>query len=537
MEQFELYARNISMEFPGVRTLDKVSLRIRAGEIRAVAGANGAGKSTLMKVLSGVYPSYTGDIFFNGKQCFFKSPLEAKRLGIHTVFQEVDAALFPDFTVYENLLLEDLVQETGTHRFAGKPFAGTEKTLNKRAGSGAAFYNRKALRKQATDILAGLDIDLDLCAQVKTLPLAQKQLLLIAREVHKKCSVLILDEPTAALGEKETQKLFQLVKRLAETQHTAILFITHRIAEILSICDCCSVMSAGKITDEFPITKETKVEEVAQKMLGKHTAVFLGHESLRQAQQEPPETDSRVLLQAEGLCDRAGKVKDVSFAVKRGEIIGLAGLVGAGKTELCRLLFGAEKRSSGKMRLNGKNLAVKNPSDAVKHKIALIPEERRKEGIFPMEHIAFNLSAACLEKFCTGVFFQKREMERSGRKTIKELNIACRDEKQQIIYLSGGNQQKTVIGKWLQADCDIYIFDEPMQGIDAGAKKEILQFVFQLAQKGAAVIYASSDIPEILAVADRIYVMYDGRITKEFKAGEAEEKEIMYAAVGGTYER
>lgn len=303
-------AKNISIEFPGVLALDRVNFTIRSGEIRAVVGTNGAGKSTLMKVLSGVYPSWSGEICVNGKSVELRTPAEALKLGIGIVHQEVDSAILPDFTVFENLLMDDV------------------------ASDNHMFYRRKALRQQAEAILKELGIELQPGMLAKNLTLAQKQLLLIAKEVHKKCRLLILDEPTASLSMAETQKLFQFIRRLAKEEHTAVVFISHRIGEILSVCESCSVMRFGRITDEFPVTEHTRTEKIVEKMLGRvadgREDTFGEHSDIR---------ENPVMLEVSGLCDRKNSLKQVSFYVRKGEIVGLAGLVGAGKTEICKTVF------------------------------------------------------------------------------------------------------------------------------------------------------------------------------------------------------
>lgn len=504
MEQFTFTAKDICMDFPGVRALEYVDFEIRSGEIRAVVGTNGAGKSTLMKIFSGVCPGYSGEIYCNQKRCYLNTPAEAGRLGIRMVHQEVDTALFPDFAVYENLMMDDIVSQG-------------------RAGLG---YNRKKLMRRAADILTDLDIQLDLRASVGTLTLAQKQLLLIAKEIHRECRLLILDEPTAALSRMETEKLFQMVRQLAERKTTAVIFISHRIAEILDICDRCTVLRNGRVTDTFPVTKDTGTKTIVEKMLG-------GSVSDRDNTWEHSRVGAEqpALLEVDGLCDTEQKVRQVSFYVKRGEIVGLAGLVGAGKTEICKTVFGARRKSGGTIRIDGARVNLNSPAEAVRHGIALVPEERRREGIFAAENIAFHLSVASLGTFCRFSFVNRDKIAAHASGLIKRLGIVCRDGRQPVRLLSGGNQQKVVIGKWIAAESDIYLFDEPMQGVDVGAKQELFALIRELAEKGAAVLYASCDVSELLAVTDRIYTLYDGRITAELETQETNEKELTYYVV------
>lgn len=504
MDEFIFRAKNITMEFSGVKALDKVDFKIRSGEIRAVVGINGAGKSTLMKVFSGVYPAYGGDIYCNGRKVSPKSPAEAAKLGIRIVHQEADMAILPDFRVYENLLIDDLAVETGMFR-----------------------YDRKKMRQKAAEVLTALGIALDLDMYAKNLTLAQKQMLLIAKQIHKKCRLLILDEPTAALGKEETENLFRLVRRLSETEHTSVIFISHRLAEALSICQSCTVMCAGRVTDEFAVDGNVDTKMIVAKMLGKDVACHTESAGRKEALDTAP-----IVLETEHLCDGKGRFDQVSISVRKGEIVGLAGLVGAGKTEFCKAIFGVGKLSGGAIRIHGEQVLLKSPVDAVRHRIALVPEERRKEGIFPAKSITFHLCAASLSKFCQFSFLKKAGMEESARAGIRELGVSCKNEKQQIQFLSGGNQQKVVMGKWIDADCDIYILDEPMQGVDVGAKQDLFRMIRKLAENGAAVLYASSDVPDLLSVTDRIYAMYGGRIMAELRSQETEEKEVMYYCVG-----
>lgn len=494
------------MDFPGVRALEHVDFEIRSGEIRAVVGTNGAGKSTLMKIFSGVCPGYRGEISCNQKRCVLNTPAEAGRLGIRTVHQEVDTALFPDFAVYENLLMDDIV-----------------------SGSSADLrYNRKELMRRAADILAELDIRLDLRAPVRTLTLAQKQLLLIAKEIHRECRLLILDEPTAALGRAETEKLFQLVRQLAARKMTAVIFISHRIAEILEICGSCTVLCNGRVTNTFPVTKDTGTKAIVEKMLGGSAS---GNDRSEAGNYSHACACQTVLLKVDRLCDREQRVKKVSFYIKRGEIVGLAGLVGAGKTEICKTVFGARRKGGGTIRIDGASVDLKSPAEAVRHGIALVPEERRREGIFAAENIAFHLSAASLETFCRFSLVNRAKIASHASGLIKKLGVVCRDASQPVKLLSGGNQQKVVIGKWIAAESDIYLFDEPMQGVDVGAKQELFALIRELAERGAAVLYASCEVSELLAVTDRIYTLYDGRITAELDTRETDEKELMYYIV------
>lgn len=502
-KRIKLEVKNVSIEFPGVKALSNVNFSVETGDIRAVVGANGAGKSTLMKVLTGVNPGYTGDIYFNGEKVDIRTPQKAKELGIEIVYQEVDTALFPAQTVAENIMMSKMISGM----------------------KGKFLINWKQMRKEAKEVLERLNIDIDVDMLVGNLSLAQKQMVLVARAVREKCNFLILDEPTAPLSISETQELFKIIRGLMETENIAVLFISHRLNEVKELCKSITVMRNGQKVDEMPITPDLSTKVIVEKMLGRSF-----DESFPKVELTPGE----VALEVKNLSDLENKVKDVSFYIRKGEIVGISGLVGAGKTELCKLLFGDTKKQQGKIILHGKELNIKSPSDAVKEKIGLVPEERRKEGVLVDEPVYFNLSAACLSKFSNKLGFVNKGNEiKNAKRYIESLGVKTPSEFQLVKYLSGGNQQKVSVGKWLAADCEVYIFDEPTKGVDVGAKMDIFQLIQDIAKAGKCVLYASSEINEILAISDRTYVMYNGQIVTELKTSETSEEEIMYYSTGG----
>ena len=505
MEKITLGTKNVSVEFPGVKALIDADFEVSTGEIRAVVGANGAGKSTLMKVLSGANAHYTGDVYLGGKVVQVRNPLAAKKLGIQIVYQEVDTALIPTFSVGENVMLNDTVLHT-----KGKPIMAWHR-----------------LYKQARKVLDRLNINVNVKKMVHDLSLAEKQMVLIARAIQSKCNFLILDEPTAPLSDTETSELFRLVNHLRDTENIAIVFISHRIEEVLQICDHYTVMRNGEIVDTTSVTAATTTKEIIEKMLG------------RSFEENYPKEDIPIgekIFEVEHLSGADGKVNDCSIYVRQGEIVGIAGLVGAGKSELCKTIFGAYKKTAGKMRLKDRELKIKIPSHAVKNRIALVPEERRKEGVLVSESVAFNLSAASLDRYCTASFINKSKINVNANKFVKELGITTPSISQYVKNLSGGNQQKVSIGKWLAADCTVYIFDEPTKGVDVGAKREIFNLINDIAKRGNAVIYASCENCEVLSITDRVYVMYDGKIRTELVTKDTSEDEIMHYAVGGKAE-
>lgn len=503
MDKLTLGTRNVSIEFPGVKALTDVNFEVSTGEIRALVGANGAGKSTLMKVLAGANPDYTGEVYLNDKVVDLRTPMAAKKLGIQIVYQEVDMALVPTLSVAENVMLNDMVMSA-----KGKP-----------------AVNWAKLRSDAREVLKRLNIDVNVRTLVQDLSLAQKQMVLIARAIANECNFLILDEPTAPLSDTETAELFKLVKHLQDTENIAIIFISHRIHEIIQICEKYTVMRNGEIVDTTPVTKDTTSREIVEKMLG------------RSFEENFPKEYVDIggkAFEVKNLCGADGKVNDVSFYVRKGEIVGIAGLVGAGKSELCKTIFGAYERTGGSVMLDGKELRIGNPSQAVKNRIALVPEERRKEGVLVNETVTFNLSAAALHKFCNGAFVSKAKTEKNALQYVDGLGIKTPSVKQHVRNLSGGNQQKVAVGKWLAADCDVYIFDEPTKGVDVGAKQDIFRLINDITKRGNSVIYASCENSELLSITDRIYVLFDGHVMAELETAKTNEDEIMHYAVGST---
>ncbi|MFT4146297.1 MAG: sugar ABC transporter ATP-binding protein [Mobilitalea sp.] len=502
MNEFKLEMKDISIEFPGVKALNNVDFSMLGGTIHALIGANGAGKSTLMKVLAGANAHYTGQVFVGGEPVEIRSPKNAKGLGIEIVYQEVDTALIPYLTVAENVMFNVLANNMGKKQ----------------------FVNWAAIRKTAQKTLKKLNVDLDVNQVVSELSLAQKQMVLIARCVVERCSLLILDEPTAPLSNSETLELFRIVRELAK-DGVGIIFISHRLNELFEICETITVMRDGSVVKNMPITPELETTEIVELMLGRK---FDDNYVKKEVNIGEP------LLQVEGLNEIENRVKDIDMTVKRGEIVGIAGLVGAGKTELCKTLFGAYKQKRGTITLDGKVIKYKNPNEAVKRGFALVPEERRKEGVLITDPVYTNITVASMKKY-TGLFsvVHKLREKKDACKMIKDLGIKTPSENQAVALLSGGNQQKVVLGKWLNSESEIYIFDEPTKGIDVGAKRDMYELIENLAERGKGIIYATCEFQEILTIADRVYVMYDGQIVKELNVADTDEKELLYFSTGG----
>ncbi len=500
--KYKIDVKGVSIEFPGVKALDDVTCSFESGMVKALIGANGAGKSTLMKVLAGTNPTYTGEILFNGKPVETRSPKDAKDLGISIVYQEVDSILTPNLSVAENIMIDYMLYDL----------------------KGVGVLNWKHMRDRAREVLRDLEIDLDPNAVVSTLTLAQKQMVVIGRAMVQNCNFLILDEPTAPLSLKETEHLFELVRRLRD-RGCGIIFISHRLNELFEICENIIVMRDGKIVGDRDVDGSLTIEDIVQMMLGK-----TANETLDKSGR----TFGDVVLKTENFGDARHRVHNINMEVRKGEVIGISGLVGAGKTELCKTLFGLFGNTVGTCSIKGRPVSIASPSAAIRAGMALIPEERRQEGIFIEESVNHNLSIVTLGKFAPGLGFINRKAEAaSALEKIRTLLIKTPGENQKVGLLSGGNQQKVTIGKWLDSDADIYIFDEPTKGIDVGAKQEIYKLILSLSRQGKTVLYTSSEQSEILLLSDRIYVMYDGTIQKELDPAETNDEEILFYSTGG----
>ncbi len=494
--------RDISIEFPGVKALSNVDFQVDSGKVYALVGANGAGKSTLMKVMAGAYDHYTGSIYFNGKEVSIRTPRDAKNLGIEIVYQEVDTALVPYLTVAENIMLNVLVNKMDNKIFVRWP----------------------QIHKAARQILSRLNIELDTNTIVEELKLAQKQMVLIARAIAEDCRFLILDEPTAPLSNTETDELFRLVRDLVNNHQVGVVFISHRLPEVFEICEDITIMKDGKVVTNQKLEGLT-VNKVVEHMLGQKLSETFPKRQVNLGD---------VLLEVTNLTEQEGLVHHANMNVRAGEIVGIAGLVGAGKTEFCKTLFGALKTSDGDVVLKGKKLKVTSPYSAVNQGLALVPEERRREGVLVEEPVYSNLSSATLSKFSTPLGFIRATAERlNAKKVITDLGIKTPHEAQKVAFLSGGNQQKVAVGKWLIADADIYIFDEPTKGVDVGAKHDIFELIGRLAEQGKGVIYASCEFTEILGITDRTFVMYDGTIVQELETKNITEEQLLFYSTGG----
>jgi simple sugar transport system ATP-binding protein len=498
MSIHHLEMRSISLAFGGFSALSHVDFTLRGGSVHALTGANGAGKSTLMAVLCGTHDHYEGEIAINNQVVPIRTPRDAKQLGIHLVQQEVDVALIPGLSVAENIMLDRLAEPGHAWRWG-------------------------EMRQLAQDALAQLDVSFDVRRSIDTCSLAEKQQILLARALSHHCRFLILDEPTAPLDQHESERLFTVVRRL-QKQGIGVVFISHRIHELKAICDTLTVLRDGKLIESGPMAQLSS-EQIVEKMLGHELSDIY-------PPRRPPHSDE-VLLSIDGLHDES-LLKDISLRLRKGEILGIAGLAGAGKTELCKALFGASKSKIIRGEFNSQPWQPRDPADSVVRGMALVPEERRKEGIFIEEPITMNLSVSADNSFSRWSLFGHRQAWRWAQEVIARVGVRTTGPGQTLRRLSGGNQQKVAIGKWLRGNANVVIFDEPTKGVDVKAKTDLFQLIDGLAREGKGVIYASGEFSELVGLCDRICVLWDGRIVAEVKGEEAREDTLLYYSTGGT---
>lgn len=490
-----LHLKDISKRFPGVLALDGVHLELRAGEVHAVCGENGAGKSTLMKVISGQYQPDTGELRYHGQVCRFASTAESQAAGIAIIHQELN--LVPHLTVAENIFL------------AREPRKGW-------------LIDRVALRRNAQQCLDRLGLDIAPDTLVKTLSVAQQQMVEIAKALSLNAQVLIMDEPTSSLTESETRKLFAIIHELKRAG-VGIVYISHRLDELAQIVDRVTVLRDGRhvSTDRFA---DTSVEQIVVKMVGRSLSdVFPKRRAV---------PTQEVLLRATGLC-RKNVFQDVDFELRRGEILGFAGLMGAGRTEVARAIFGADPLDAGEVHLQGQRLVIRNPMDAVRQGLAYLSEDRKHDGLALKMNVAQNITLAHMNAVSNRAGMIRFDKEQAAAAHfIKALGIRTPSSSQMVRLLSGGNQQKLVISKWLFRESRVLFFDEPTRGIDVGAKYAIYQLLDQLACQGIGVVMISSELPEIIGMTDRIAVFHEGRLVTVLTTRETSQEEVMHYASG-----
>jgi ribose transport system ATP-binding protein len=483
--------------FPGVRALDGVTFDVRAGEVHALVGENGAGKSTLMKILAGAQPADGGEIAVDGHPVAIDGPKAAERLGIGMIYQEFN--LVPDLGVIENVIL-------GVEPRSG-PF------LNKAAGAA-----------EATRILAELGIALPLDRPARRLSVAEQQLTEIAKCLVRRARLIVMDEPTAALTDREIDALFALIAKL-KAQGVAFVYISHRLEELPKIADRITVLRDGRAVETGPIA-DLPQDEMIRLMVGRPLESHF-------PELPPVAPDAPVVLDVRDLASAAGvAVSDVAFAVHAGEIVGLAGLVGAGRTEIVRAIAGADVPTRGEIRVDGARVVVRSPRSAIKAGIALITEDRKAQGLVLGMTVRENTTLAHLGRFVKGGFVDRGAETRTTSQEIAELRIRTPSGEQLVRNLSGGNQQKVVLAKWLIGHARVFLFDEPTRGIDVGAKAEIYALMVELLRQGAAIVMVSSELPEVLGMSHRVLVVRGGRIRAAFAREEATPDKVIAVATG-----
>ncbi len=490
-----LRMEHIYKSFPGVDALKDVSFDLRAGEVHALVGENGAGKSTLMKILAGVYQKTSGKIFIEGKEVEINGLFQSQRLGISIIFQEFN--LIPHLTVGENI-------------FYGR--------FPQRYQWGAIDW--KTLWKNSEEILYELGIDIEPRTLVKELSVANMQMVEIAKALSMNSRILVMDEPTSALTQDEIEILFSRINKLKE-QGVSIVFISHRLEEIKIISDRITVLRDG-IKVETANANDVSQEEIARMMVG------------REIKEMYPKLDAQigeVVLEVKNL-SRSGVLNNVNLALHRGEILGIYGLVGAGRTELVRAIFGEDQREKGEIIIEGKPVPIKIPHNAVSRGIGLVPEDRSRQGLLLSQSVKNNITLVNLKKYAHMGKLSKKQEERAAETQVRSMEIKTPSLDQKVMFLSGGNQQKVVLGKWLERRPKILILDEPTRGIDVGAKAEIHALMSRLAVDGLGIIMISSELPEVLGMSDRVLVMNQGQITAEFSRENADPQKIILEAIG-----
>lgn len=496
MEDIVLRCKNISKSFPGVKALDKVQFELRRGEVHALCGENGAGKSTIIKIITGLYTKDEGEIEYNGKPINYRSTTECRRNGISLIPQELHLA--ETLTVAENIFMTKFPTKYGIVDW--KKMREDTRALQKRLGESAMAFEPTTL--------------------VKNLSMGQKQLVEIMKAISTDVQIIAFDEPTSSLSDDETEVMFELIRTLT-AQGISIIYVSHRLAEIFEICNRISVFKDGAYVGTREI-KDTDSGELISMMVGRDIKVL---------QKSGAEHIGAPVLEIKNL-QWGQRVKNVSFELKQGEILGMFGIVGAGRTEIARCIFGMEHMDGGSIVVHGKPVVIKSPKDAVKYKIGFVTEDRRGEGLALVCSVAKNLTMPYFKRLSKGRIISLKKENACAQEMTKTLAIKTPSLETNVANLSGGNQQKIVIAKWLGAESDILIFDEPTRGIDVGAKSEIYKLMDKLAHEGKSIIMISSELPEILSMSDRLLVFRDGEIKKEFcNVRDCTEEEILSYAI------
>lgn len=486
-DEYILNIKGITKEFPGVKALDNVSIQVKRGTIHGLVGENGAGKSTLIKVLAGIYQPNAGELVLDGEVVHFHAPVDAKIAGISVVHQEIKLA--ETLTVAENM-------------FLGSPIMK------------GRLVDWKSMRARAREIVEELGMDIDVNEVVANLSVAKKQIVEIMHAINAHSKILIMDEPSAVLTDRELAVMFRIVKQLREKGIT-IIYISHRLEEVFDLCDNVSVLRDGQHIKSMP-TKELSRQDLINMMVGRE----MGQEYPKE-----PGNIGEVILEIRNL--NAGILKDISFSVRAGEVFGISGLVGSGRTELARAILGIDPIESGEVYVHGKQTHYRKFADAIRDGLGLIPEDRKLQGLVQIMTVKKNTTLVNLKRVIRGGVIKEELEDSYSKEYVKKLRVATPNVETEVQYLSGGNQQKVVIAKWLFQESEILFLDEPTRGIDVGAKAEIYRLINQLVKDKKTVIMISSEMPELLGMCDRVMVMHEGRQKGELSAAEATQEKIM----------
>jgi rhamnose transport system ATP-binding protein len=490
--EYILELKNITKRFSGVEVLHQVPYQLRPGEVHALLGENGAGKSTLIKVITGIHQPEEGEIFLNGERVQFADTRESRQAGIAAIYQEL--SLFPDLDVAENI------------------FVGRQPT----AAGGRIDWRR--LYKEAGELLTSLGVQLDLKQKARSLSIAQQQMVEIARAFSINAHILIMDEPTSSLTLNEVADLFRLVRRLRE-QGTAIIFISHRLEELFEIADRVTVLRDGSYIGTRNMEEVTR-DELIRMMVGRTITNLFPKQDVQAGD---------VVLRVENLT-REGVFEDVSFELHAGEILGMAGLIGAGRTDVARAIFGVEPPTSGKIEINGQAIEIRSPQQAIELGLAYVPEDRQAHGLVPPMNIIANLSLPTLDEYVRRGWLQAKAEQTAAYEMAQKMELRANNIWQKVRELSGGNQQKVVLGKWLATKPHILILDEPTRGIDVGTKAAVHELMSDLAAEGIAILMISSELPEVVGMSDRVLVMREGHMTATLSRAEATQEKILQFA-------
>lgn len=492
MSEYILELKDITKIFPGVKALDRVKLQLRSGEIHALVGENGAGKSTLIKVITGVHKADEGEMFLKGEKVTFKGPKDAQNAGIAAIYQHVTA--YPHLTVTENIFMGHEIVKKGKVQW-------------------------KAMNNEASDLLAKLDADFNATDEMQSLSVAQQQMVEIAKALSMKASIIIMDEPTAALTKNESERLYEVTEKLRD-DGASIIFISHRFDDIFHLASRVTVLRDAKYINQFNIDEVTEQDLIAS-MVGREISDMF------------PKMDVNIgddVLRIEGL-SRMGYFKDVSFHVRKGEILGLTGLVGSRRTEVVETIYGIAKPDKGHIYLDGEEIHVKGPKHAMKLGIGLLPEDRQQQGLILDWGLGRNVTLPVLKEISNHSLTNEKEERKTSKQLLETVDVKAVTIFDKASSLSGGNQQKVVVAKQLASKLKVIILDEPTKGVDVGAKAAIYEIIGELAKQGYAIILISSEMPEILGLCDRVVVMCEGRLTGEFDRGEVSQEKILEKAM------